>query len=121
MVKKIKNILVPLYVIGMPEDEFNAELIISKLSSSIQRLEMVFHEIEESRLSIKRTRSKGKKQNYIVSVLIKTPKKRFSYKDTGWDLSNVCEKLNQRILSNLTKRSKKRSRLSIRKIEKKLF
>ena len=110
-----------LYVLGMPEDEFYAELIISKLSSSIQRLEKVFHEIEEARLSIKKTRSEGKRQNYTVSVLIKTPKKRFYYKDTGWDLSNVCDKLNQRILSNLTKQNKKRSRSSIRKIEKKLF
>jgi len=110
-----------LYVVGMPEDEFYAELIISKLSSSIQRLEKVFHEIDEARLSIKRTRSEGKKQNYTVSVLIKTPKKRFYYKKTGWDLSNVCEKLNQRILSTLTKRNKKRFRLSVRKIEKKLF
>ncbi len=110
-----------LYVLGMPEDEFFAELIISKLSSSIQRLEKAFHKIEEARLSIKRTRARGKKKNYTVSVLIKTPKKRFYYKDTGWDLSNVCEKLNQKILTNLTKRNKKRSRLSIRKIEKKLF
>jgi len=110
-----------LYVLGMPEDEFFAELIISKLTLSIQRLEKAFHKIEEARLSIKRTRARGKKKNYTVSVLIKTPKKRFYYKDAGWDLSNVCEKLNQKILTNLTKRNKKRSRLSVRKIEKKLF
>ena len=109
---------VPFYVVGMPEDEFNSELIISKMSSSIQRLEKGFHKIDEARLSIKRTRSQGKKKNYVVSVLIKTRKKRFNYKETGWDLSNVCEKLNQKILSNLTKRNTKRSRSSIRKIEK---
>jgi len=70
-----------LYVLGMPEDEFFAELIISKLSSSIQRLENAFHEIKEARLSIKRTRARGKKKNYTVSVLVKQILEKFSQ----WD------------------------------------
>lgn len=112
---------VPLYVVGIPEDESNADLIISKFTLAVQRLEKVYGKIVEARLSIKRTRSQGKKKNYVASVLIKTAKKRFNYKETGWDLSNVCEELSQRILSNLTKRNRTRSRKSIRKIQEKLF
>ena len=110
------NYDLPLYVVGMPDDEFNTELIMSKLSSSMRRLKLVFGKIDEARLSIKILKVGGKRKKFSVKVLIKTPKKRFNYKEHGWDLSNVCEKLNQIILSNLSKRNKLRGRKSIRKI-----
>lgn len=111
----------PLYVIGMPEDEFFAEIIISKFSSAVKRLEKKFRKIDESRITIKRTRAKGKNKNYVVSVLIKTPHKRFNYKETGWDLSNISENMSQKLLSNLTKYKKKRLKKSVRKIEGEIF
>jgi len=106
----------PLYVIGIPDDEFSAELIISKFSSSLQRLKLVIGKIDEARLFIKILKVGGKRKKFSVKVLIITPKKRFCYKEHGWDLSSVCEKLNQLILSNLSKRNKLRTRKSIRKI-----
>ena len=111
----------PLYVVGMPEDVFFAELIISKFSSAVKRLEKKFRKIDEARITIKRTRAKGKMKNYVVTVLIKTPNKRFNYKKTGWDLSSICENLSQKLLSNLSKYRKNRSRRSVRKIEDKIF
>jgi len=119
--KRLKNILVPLYVVGMPEDEFFGELIILKFSSAVKRLQKKFRKIDEARITIKRTRARGKIKNYIVSVLIKTPHKRFSYKETGWDLSNICESLSQKLLRNLTKYEQKRTKKSLRKIEGKIF
>lgn len=111
----------PLYVVGIPEDVFFAELIISKFSSAVKRLEKKFRKIDEARLTIKRTRAKGKMKNYVASVLIKTPHKRFSYKETGWDLSNICENLSQKLLSNLSKYRKECLKESVRKIEGKIF
>ncbi len=64
----------------------------------------------------------GKRRTYEVSILIKTRRKRFSYKDTGWDLSNICESIGQKLLRDLTKnKTAKRKKQSIRKIEGKLF
>lgn len=117
----MKNDDSPLYVIGMPEDEFSKELIISKLSSAIQRLQKAYDKIEEARVSIKRTRSGGSKKNYSVTILIKTPRKRFNFEESGWDLSNISEQLCQRILDTLTKRSNKRTKKTIRKIDEKMF
>ena len=80
-----------------------------------------FHKIDEARLTIKRTGVKGKMKNYVASVLIKTPHKRFNYKETGWDLSNISENMSQKLLSNLTKYKKKRLKKSVRKIEGEIF
>lgn len=60
-------------------------------------------------------------KNYVASVLIKTPHKRFNYKKTGRDLSNICENLSQKLLSNLSKYRKNHSKRSVRKIEDKIF
>ena len=83
----------------------------------MRRLKLVFGKIDEARLSLKIFTVGGQRKKFSVKVLIKTPKKRFHYKENGWDLSSVCEKLNQIILSNLSKRNKLRTKKSIRKID----
>jgi len=108
---------IPMYIIGMPEDEFDSELIISKFSKVLKRLCKVYTKIVEARITIKRQRIRGKKQSCQVSVLIVTPHKRHTYRVVGWDLSNVCEKLGQRLLRTLTKHDNKRLKSSVRKIK----
>ena len=112
---------IPLYIIGLPSTGSNAVLIRTKLSRVLKRLEKVYSKIDEARVTIERQRIGGKRQHYEVHVLIITPHRRHSYRETGWDLSNVCEQLGQRLLNNLTKRSNKRLKKSIRKIEGKMF
>jgi hypothetical protein len=111
----------PLYVLGMSDDEFFSEFIISKFQGVLKRLQKVYSKIDEVRLTIEKTSSEGKRQNYQVTSLIFTPYKTHTYKQTGWDLSNVCQNLGQRLLRNLSKRRKNRSRQSIRKISEKIF
>ena len=103
---------VPLYIVGMPKNEFYSELIKAKLLSVLNRLEKSYSKIDEARVTIKRQRIGGKKQNCEVSILIITPRRRHCYKEVGWDLSKVCETLGQRLLRNLTKRHKKRLKKS---------
>ena len=111
----------PLYIVGIPKNEFSSGLIKAKLTRVLNRLEKSYSKIDEARVTIKRSRIGGKKQNYQVSILIITPQRRHSYRESGWDLSNVCETLGQRLLRNLSKRSIKRQKKSIRKIEGKIF
>lgn len=108
------------YIVGMPEKAYS-KLIISKFKDVIYRLEKAYSEIEEARLTIKQTRTGGKNQNYQVSAVIITPNKRHVYTQSGWDLSNVCEQLGQRLLRTLSKRRKNRSKPSIRKIRERIF
>ena len=109
---------VPLYVVGMPEDQKNTNLITSKFNNTLKRIQKVYSEIQEARVTIKQKRTGGKKAGkYEVSIMISTPHHSpHIYKETGFDLSNVIESLSQKLLRNLSRRSKRRSKTSIRKI-----
>jgi len=51
---------VSLYVIGMPDNEFYSELIISKFQGVLDRLQKVYSTIDEARLTIKKQEVKEK-------------------------------------------------------------
>lgn len=111
---------VPLYIVGMPEDMENAEIVKTKFQKIISNLIKVYPEVEEARTSIKTIHSPiSQRKHFEVSVKIFTPYKTHSYTELGWDLSQVFDALGRRIVRNLSKRSKKRWKTSIRKIDKK--
>jgi len=110
---------VPLYIVGMPDDLKNADIVKTKFEKIIRNLTKVYPEVEEARSSIKVIHSPlGQRQNYEVSVRVFTPYKTYNYSELGWDLSQVFDTLGQRIVRNLSKRSKRRWKTSIRKIDK---
>jgi len=111
---------IPFYIVGMA-DEWDSVLVASKFYKVLNRLQKVYSKIDEARITIEKSRTRGKRINFEVRVLIVTPNHKHIYKETGWDLSNVCEQLGQRLLRNLSKRKKNRARTSVRKIEGKLF
>ncbi len=117
--KKISD-EVPLYIIGLPEDLSNAEIVKTKFQKIIRNLTKVYPEVEEARASIKVIHDIiGERKNYEVAVRVLTPYKTHSYTEMGWDLSKVFDILGQKIIRNLSKRSKKRWKMSVRKIDKK--
>ncbi len=109
--------VIPLYIVGMPEDQKNVDLISSKFEKTLKRLQKVYTEIQEARVSIKQHRTGSKKEGkFDVSIMITTPHHSpMIYKSVGFDLSEVIEDLSQKLLKNLSKRAKKRSKFSIRK------
>jgi CBS domain-containing protein len=112
---------IPLYIVGIPEEQKNVDLITSKFSNTLKRIRNVYSEIQEAKVSIKKQRSGSKKRRegmYEVSVMITTPHyASFIFKEAGWDLGKVFEILSQKMLRRLSKRAKKRSKISIRKME----
>jgi CBS domain-containing protein len=111
---------VPLYIVGMPEDMENAEIVKTKFQKIISNLIKVYPEVEEARTSIKTIHSPiSQRKHFEVSVKIFTPYKTHNYTELGWDLSQVFDALGRRIVRNLSKRNKKRWKTSIRKIDKK--
>ncbi|PIY90142.1 MAG: histidine kinase [Nitrosopumilales archaeon CG_4_10_14_0_8_um_filter_34_8] len=114
---------IPLYIVGMPEDQQNVNLISSKFSKTLKRLQQVYSEIHEARVSIKQQRSGNKKEGkYEVSIMIITPHHTpLIYNSIGFDLSEVLEDLSEKLLKNLSKRANHRSKNSIRKIELPIF
>ncbi|HLA21877.1 MAG TPA: CBS domain-containing protein [Nitrosopumilaceae archaeon] len=111
---------VPLYIVGMPEDMENAEIVKTKFQKIISNLIKVYPEVEEARASIKTIHNPiSQRKHFEVSVKIFTPYKTHNYTELGWDLSQVFDALGRRIVRNLSKRSKRRWKTSIRKIDKK--
>ncbi len=113
---------IPLFVVGLPKDEPNVQLVNKKFSDVLKRIQKGISKIHEARITVKTLNTTGKRRTYEVFVLIKIQRKRFSYKDTGWDLSNICESIGQKLLRELTQnKTDKRQKQSIRKIEEKIF
>ena len=114
---------IPLYIVGLPEDQKNVNLIGKKFESTLKRIQKVYSEIQEARVSIKQQRTGNKKEGkYEVSIMISTPHPApMIYRSIGFDLSEVLEELSQKLLKVLSKRAKNRSKTSIRKIGLPIF
>ena len=109
---------IPLFIVGMPEDQRNANLISSKFKKTLKRLQQTNLEIYEAKVSIKKQRSGGKKEGkFDVTIMISTYHHApLIYKSIGFDLGEVLENLSQKLLRNLSKRVNQRSKTSIRKM-----
>ena len=114
---------VPLYIVGLPEDQKNVNLISKKFENTLKRVQSVYSEIQEARVSIKQQRTGSKKEGkYEVSIMITTPHHTpMIYNSVGFDLSEVLEELSDKLHHTLSKRAKKRSKQSIRKIGLPIF
>lgn len=109
---------IPLFIVGIPEDQQNSNLISSKFEKTLKRLQQTYSEIHEARVSIKKQRVGGKKEGkFDVTIMIFTSHhKPLIYQSVGFDLGEVLEDLSQKLLRNLSKRAKQRSKTSIRKM-----
>lgn len=114
---------IPLYIVGLPEDQKNINLISKKFEDTLKRLQKVYSEIQEARVSIKQQRTGNKKEGkYEVSIMIITPHHApLIYNSIGFDLSEILEDLSQKLLKILSKRAKRRSKTSVRKIGLPIF
>jgi CBS domain-containing protein len=114
---------IPLYIVGMPVDEQNVNLISTKFEKILKRLQQVYSQIQEARVSINHKRTGNKKVGkYEVSIMIIPPHHTpLVYSSVGFDLSQVLEELGEKLLRTLSKRAKLRSKDSIRKINMPIF
>jgi CBS domain-containing protein len=116
--KKISS-EVPLYIMGLPEDLNNADIVKTKFQKIIKNLTRVYPEVEEARASIKIIHeTASERKNYEVTVRVLTPYETHNYTEMGRDLSKIFDILGQRVIRTLSQRSKKRWKMSIRKIDK---
>jgi CBS domain-containing protein len=90
--KQISTLEIPIYIIGLPIDPFEAEIVKTKFHKIIALLRKSFPFIEEAKAVIK-TFSEGSKKTrrYEVKVSIVTPKKTFSYSEKGWELPKIFD------------------------------
>jgi CBS domain-containing protein len=106
---------IPLFILGMPKED-NANLITEKLSKVLDRVQRVYPDIQEAKVYVKKNHGTGSRYNYDVTTTIITPHKRYDFSGTGFDLSKVFDELSGKLLRILSKRAKKRHKVSIRKM-----
>lgn len=111
---KVKS-KIPLFIVGMPKED-NASIITEKFTKTLDKLQRVYPEVQEAKVYVKKHHGSGSKYNYSVSTTIATPHDVYMFSRTGYDLSKVFDELSGRLMRLLSKRAKKRYKLSIRKI-----
>lgn len=109
---KLENREVPIYIIGLPDDPFEAEASKDKFTRIIQNLRKSFPYIEEAKAVIK-TYSEGNKERkrYDVNVSIVTPRRTHAYSAKGWELPRVFDDISnklKRMFLNQTKKDRHR-------------
>ena len=89
----------PIYIVGLPEDPFEAEAAKQKFKRTISQLRRTIPEMLEARSIIKtKTSTPGKeRKRYEVTVHIQTPKSTYSYAASGWDLPGVYDTITDRL------------------------
>lgn len=111
---KVKS-TIPLFIVGMPRED-NADIIKEKLTKTLDRLQRVYPDVQEAKVHVKKLHGTGSRYNYEVSTTIITPHQKYMFSRTGYDLSKVFDEISGRLMRLLSKRAKRRYKLSIRKI-----
>ena len=102
---------VPLYMVGLPDDPFEAEIAKQKFKRTINQLHKVLPQILKARSVIKSTTSiPGKeRRRYEVTVHIKTSKNSYSYAANGWQLAEVYDTVIDRLKRLLSQKERRRN------------
>jgi CBS domain-containing protein len=108
----------PCYIIGLPDDQIEAEMTKTKFIGVVKLLKKIFPEIEEARCRIKIKRS-GKRNRYEVNVNIITTAEVYSYTMTGWDLPAIIDGLSEGIKRKVIKEQSKKNKPQRFSLEKK--
>lgn len=85
---------IPIYIIGMPEDPFEAELVKSKFHNIVEHLSKISRQILEARCKIKVKDITGERKRYEVSANIYTANKLYVYTSTNkWELASIFDEM----------------------------
>ncbi len=105
---------IPSFIVGLPEDPFDAELAKTKFTGLIKLLRKVSPDIEEARCSMKIRNMQGQRRRYEVGVNIITPTKRHTYTNAGWDLAKIFDEISDGLKKKLAHRPTRKKRSSVR-------
>ena len=108
---------VPLYVIGLDSDESANEILSSKFSSSLEKVQQVLSHIIEAKISVKSQNPEGSRTHYDATATVKTSKNQLVYTESGWDILKIADDLCRKLEGELSKHDDNRQRESIRKRE----
>ncbi len=106
---------VPLFVIGLPKDDFAKGLLMSKFKHTLEKGKKILPEIIEAKIAVETQNPEGSRTHYEVRATITTAKNQLLYTESGWDILKIADELCRKLEGELPKHENKRQRESIRK------
>lgn len=83
---------IPVYIVGLPDDPFEAEQTRTKFIRSVETLRRTIPRIEEARAVIRTREGPEREQRrYEVTVTLLTPGRNFAYSAMGFELANIFD------------------------------
>jgi CBS domain-containing protein len=97
---------IPTFIVGLPEDPFEAETAKIKFTKTVQQLGRVFPDIVEARsvIKTKSTRPEKERRRYEVKVTLATPRESYSFSEVGWELPAIYDELVDKMKRLMTKK-----------------
>src|SRR5436309_12685233 len=93
----------PVYIVGLDDNDVESSLAKSKFRRSIESLSHVYPELGEARATV-RAFAKGKERKHFeVHVLIRMPKHQVEFIEEGWSIEEVFENIGSKIKRLMTK------------------
>lgn len=106
---------IPIYIIGMPDDPFEVELIKSKFHNIVKYLSKISPKIEEARCKIKVRDIEGNRKRYEISENIFTTNGRYTYtSNNNWDLVSTFDDISDGLKNQVTTEKDERQKDSVR-------
>lgn len=99
---------VPVYMVGLPDDPFEAEAAKIKFIRLVNNLSRFLPSILEARSVIKTSSVEGQRRRYEVNVNIRTARETFNYTTGGWDLPALYDEVASAVKRMVTSRKKTR-------------
>jgi CBS domain-containing protein len=87
----------PITLIGLPEDPFEAELAKLKFNLIAAALNRSMRDVDNIRAVIKVHESEADKSRYEVTVAVSSPRRRLTFSDEGWDLPSIFDRFVSRV------------------------
>ncbi len=104
---------VPVFLVGLPDEPFEAEAAKAKFRRIVNQLRLVFPDIIEARSVIKSkfTRPGKERGRYEVTVKIRTAKDSYTYSQEGWELAAVYDIITHRLKRLMTQKQRPHGRV----------
>ena len=84
---------VPMYIVGLPDDAFEAAMARQKFIDAVGVLSKSFPDISEARAIIKSGNTRAAKKKNEVRVLILSPRRKFSYGVFSYELADAFDQV----------------------------
>jgi len=108
---------VPLFVIGLPKNEFAKGLLVLKFGHALEKAKKILPEIIEAKIAVETQNPEGSRTHYEVRATVTTAKNQLVYTESSWDILKIVDELCRKLEGEFIKHTHNRQRESIRKKE----